>query len=1302
MRANLRRAILWSLFVICASVARWPGRAQLEGGAVIGLVQDEQGAPVADAKVTLTSMNFSASALTQSDGRFEFRGLRSAQYVLAVQAAGFRKETFKLILGRAGEVITQLVRLRPSSLHVMAFDVASRQPLGGVSISLYARDRAQSANPVARSKTDESGDAYFGRLLPGTYQLAASLPGYDEYSGEVFISSGLVTTEFTLPLSVAPVIPMNDRAIWRYTVPSLPSKNVQAVFQDSDAWIWLGTDKGAVRFNGSDFKSLSQAALSGLDVRSIAEDGAGRIWLATPRGVKLLNKSGADAGELLPDCDVRQVIRDSRGRVWAAAAQGLFRFDGGQIERLLQEDVLVMAEDRGGKLWIVTPREIIFFEGNRFEKLKQEPKEAGRIHSIFVDRAGAIWIAAERGVWSLGGEPLQAIPDLARAIAQDPSGRLWIALERGTIIYDPAERQYQRVMPLERDRVNAIMADREGNIWLATDNGAARADPYSFVNFNTSRGLPDNEAWMIAQDPKSKQLYFATSGGISLMQGERIVPFERFGINMSVRALAFDGRGAAWIGTEQGIFWLSGQTLMQFKEESGLASNNVRWVAGAAGSSMIAIATSRGVSLFKDGAMHRLEELAGYDVRHVFEDSDGKLWFSTSRGIVVYDPGADSTERFDPGPDAASADTRSVTRWRGSLVAATRAGVRYYIGNSSPVTLDSEPASALFVDRDGYLWVGTDDGQVKKMAIIGSEVVSAIYSGQENALSGGRINSITEDDAGRIWIATATGCVRHVPNRAVLPTKITLEAEGRTVEPDASGQYQLPYGLHNLTFRFAAVSTSGQVRYFYRIRDRAGQSAWMPLPLQQSSEREISLDMSEGDHVFEVMALNRDLYGMQGPAASISLRVSAPFWKRWWFHALAAALIAFFAAAVVVLHRMRRREYVLPKELRHFVPIEPNPYIVGNPIRTEKMFYGREDDFRYVRTKLEGANQGVVIVFCGERRVGKSSILYQLLNGRLGERFIPVFVDMQEMVISSDAEFFGRVSKLIADSVNRALGGRATAPTFDGRNPYPIFADFLDQVLQNIGDRTLLILVDEYELMESKVDEGKLSSELMTFLAGLMDSKERLALIFTGSRRLEERDRKYWRELLRRSLFRKIGFLSEKDTERLITEPVAGRVVYGRGVVSRIYRLTAGQPFYTQVICQNVVDHLNERRQNWVTMSDLSSVVEDILDNPLPQMIYAWEGLSDDEKLVLSLLAEALPDGESYAGAAALRASVKTNNYPVNLSENTIRLTLEEMFRRDMLDKDAADGFRFKMDLFRLWIRRSHSIWQVINEVRTL
>src|SRR6185295_18295598 len=130
--------------------------------------------------------------------------------------------------------------------------------------------------------------------------------------------------------------------------------------------------------------------------------------------------------------------------------------------------------------------------------------------------------------------------------------------------------------------------------------------------------------------------------------------------------------------------------------------------------------------------------------------------------------------------------------------------------------------------------------------------------------------------------------------------------------------------------------------------------------------------------------------------------------------------------------------------------------------------------------------------------------------------------------------------------------------------------------------------------------------------------------------------------------------------------------------------------------------HMNEHRQNWVTVADLKQVIAEIVDNPLPQMIYTWDALSDDEKIVLSLAGEILADGMAFATARQLRASVQTNEYPVHLSENTIRLTLEEMFRRELLEKDPSEGFRIKIDLLRLWIRRSHSIWQVVKEVRTL
>jgi ligand-binding sensor domain-containing protein len=1363
--------------------------SQAEGAAITGVIQDDRGTPVAGAKVTLTSQDFSSPKLTQPDGKFEFRNLKPGQYRIIAEAPKFRKAVVAITIARPDEVINQPpIQLVASSLHVAVLD-ASNQPLRGVTLTLSGKERGTTTAPADRKTTDEGGDAYFGRLAPGSYQLTATLRGYDEYRNDVFITSG-VPTDLPLQLQVAPVIPINEKAVKRYGLPNLPSKNVQAIYQDSEGWMWFGTDKGMARFNGTDFKSSSVAgtpyeALAGEDVRSIAEDRNGTIWIATSRGLRRVSKTGDDLGAALAGRDVRHISVDSRGNLWIATAEGLFKFDGADLNSPISThglpsiDVRATAEDKSGRIWIATAAGAAILEGDHVTVFERQTDNAERndagseartqrqpsrtraqgtepdsaaisdVQCVFVDAAGIVWLATGKGVLFYDGNGtsrvgVEALRNSAvRDISQDHSGRLWFALAAGgVVLYDPARRESQQLAFLARDHVAKVFTGREGHVWFGTDNGVVHSDLYSFVGFTTSRGLSDNDVRAVFELPESAgplagKLWFLTAAGVSRMEGERFVPVERLPASAGPRAVAFDNANTIWLATEQGALRFNGQTLTQFNEGNKLPSNNVRWVASTAGGSTIVFATARGAAIFKDGEIRSLEALSGYDVRHVFENDDGRLWFSTARGVMSLDPNTGESDLLDKGRGIADNDVRWITRFNDKLLIATRGGIQTCTirdNNSSTITtFDSEPANTMFVDHDGYLWVGTDEGQVKKFALVGGYIVSTGYSDEFYALTSSRINSFSEDDQGRIWIATDRGAVRHIPVKAAPITRVTLEVDGRSDTPMdyyESSTYNVPYGARKLTFHFAAVSMSmsGQVRYLYRVNLKDSNEPWEILPLQQGADRDVSrANMGEGAHTFELIALNRDLYGAGMVPVKLSLRVGSPFWKRGWFYALALGVLGMALGAIFVAHRLREREYVLPKELRAYVPIEPNPYLVGNPIRTEKMFYGREDDFRYVRTKLEGVSQGVVIVFCGERRAGKSSILYQVLNGRLGERFIPVFVDLQEMVIAADSEFFARISRLIAEAVARAdrLAARGSVemalsapalsvavsepdkaalrvPQFDGRNPYPIFLDFLDEVLASIGDRTLLIMMDEYELMEGKVDEGKLSAELFTFLAGLMDNKERLALIFTGSRRLEERDKKYWRELLRRSLFRKVGFLSENDTARLITDPVEGKVVYGRGVVDVIYRLTAGQPFYTQVICQNSVDYMNEHEQNWLTVADLTHVIADIVDNPLPQMIYAWDGLSDDEKLALSLLAETLPDGNEHVTAYNLRESVKWNNYPVNLSETTMRLTLEEMFRRELVEKNATDGFRFKIDLFRLWIRRSHSIWQVVKEVRTL
>src|SRR6185295_9948131 len=255
-------------------------------------------------------------------------------YRLTVEAARFRKESVTVGLRPDETFAAPPIKLIASSLHVAVLDAGS-QPLAGVTVNLYAKDRAAVGALAARSVTDQYGDAYFGKLPPGSFQLSATLRGYDEYRNDVFISPG-ITTEFPLQLLVAPVIPINEKAVTRYSVPNLPSKNVRAVFQDSAGWMWFGTDKGLARFNGAEFKTSAEAGspferLAGEDIRSIAEDKSGTIWLAAGRSVRRISKGGSDVGTELDTPSARQVFVDSRGGVRGASAEGLLRCDGAKL-----------------------------------------------------------------------------------------------------------------------------------------------------------------------------------------------------------------------------------------------------------------------------------------------------------------------------------------------------------------------------------------------------------------------------------------------------------------------------------------------------------------------------------------------------------------------------------------------------------------------------------------------------------------------------------------------------------------------------------------------------------------------------------------------------------------------------------------------------------------------------------------------------------------------------------------------------------------------------------------------------------
>jgi hypothetical protein len=77
-----------------------------------------------------------------------------------------------------------------------------------------------------------------------------------------------------------------------------------------------------------------------------------------------------------------------------------------------------------------------------------------------------------------------------------------------------------------------------------------------------------------------------------------------------------------------------------------------------------------------------------------------------------------------------------------------------------------------------------------------------------------------------------------------------------------------------------------------------------------------------------------------------------------------------------------------------------------------------------------------------------------------------------------------------------------------------LFETFLAGVENRFPNRTLLFLLDEYELIEEKIRDGSLSESTIHYLAGALESPHRISFIFTGSTNLENRKVSFWRGLL--------------------------------------------------------------------------------------------------------------------------------------------------------------------------------------------
>ena len=247
-------------------------------------------------------------------------------------------------------------------------------------------------------------------------------------------------------LGFPPADPIYAIDLWR-EAEGLPQSRVRAIVQTHDGYIWLGTDGGAVRFNGAGFRAFTveTGSLKENEVWALQEDDEHALWIGTYGGGLTRLKEGRfktfTTADGLPDDVVTRIEKDSSGDLWIATSSGFSRYSHGRFTRtevpgrptVAGRDAICAHSPRG--VFVSTGSEVLRLSDGRFEPLGGLVQAGdGSIERLTCAADGSLWIGFSNGAiknWKNGRAdiftPQQGPAAQITLLYEDPSGGVWAA-----------------------------------------------------------------------------------------------------------------------------------------------------------------------------------------------------------------------------------------------------------------------------------------------------------------------------------------------------------------------------------------------------------------------------------------------------------------------------------------------------------------------------------------------------------------------------------------------------------------------------------------------------------------------------------------------------------------------------------------------------------------------------------------------------------------------------------------------------------------------------------------------------------
>ncbi len=769
-----------------------------------------------------------------------------------------------------------------------------------------------------------------------------------------------------------------------------PGGAVNAIGQTADGYLWIGTDKGLIRFDGfnSKFVSItSDPTASKVPILQLLVDAAGKLWLR-PQGTDVLRQldgkfENVTYGAEALASQITAVSKDSNGGILLSdIAHGTYRFRGDEIKRLAapaalpgSSPVISMAETAGGRIWMGTLGDGLFlFANGRAGKIDAGLPDR-KINCLLPISKEEVWVGTDYGLYhgnEKGFRRAELPSSLGKvqvlSLLRDRDSNIWVGTARGLLRINAKGTSFSEERELRGDGgINALFEDREGNLWIGGAQGLGRIRDSAFVTYSTATGLPFERNGPIYVDADHRAWFAPAQGGLYVLQNGRVQPvISAAPANDVVYSISGSG-DEVWLGRQR-----SGLTRLQFRngairsqtytEANGLAQNSVYAVYESRDGSVWAGTLTGGVSKFKDGhftTYTTTNGLASNTVLSILETRDGAMWFATPGGLSSFSNGrwrTYTTGEGLPSPEVNCLfEDSSGTLWSG-----TSAGLAFFVSNRFQVPHElpdvlREQIVGMAEGKSGRLWIATSDHvlRVPRDKLLGGVVKAVdarVYDqadGLDSTAGVKRSQSVISDSDGRIWFSLRSGLSVVDSSRITdysvpaLPHIEAITADNNPVE--LAGSVRIPPSPRRITFEYTGLSlvVPGRIRFRYFLENF--DSSWsQPVAAREA----VYTNLAPGSYRFRLVASNSEGQ-WNGPETAIALNVAqtaialnvAPaYYQTYWFRlSCFAALVALLWAVYQMrVHQLQEQE----KKFRDAVETMPALAFVADP-NGNRTFFNR-------------------------------------------------------------------------------------------------------------------------------------------------------------------------------------------------------------------------------------------------------------------------------------------------------------------------------------------------------------------------